>query len=445
MNIQSMKELLLINDNKVNKISYYHLVLLMASLPFDLFYSHIILASFTLHTLIHVKKDRFRSLLSFKLLVLPSVLYISVIATIYTINTPAAFTEWTLRALVLLFPILFLLNELDLKKYRAKLLLFFSLICAATVFYLYVNALFTIRYYHMPLRALFSENFTNHNFAEPIPIHATFFSFQLVIAVVNLLYILMKGAASRVSKVFYAVCCLVLISGIIQLSSKSIVLILFLIINIVLPYYLLTGKSRQRFMLTGFSLSALVVILVLSLSTFRERYVTLFREDLSTDRTIPRNSDTRLERWRVAAQRIKARPILGYGSGSEINLLHNDFYDAKLYSSYLRRLNSHNEFISTWLKSGIWGLLIYLLTLIYGFKLGLQKRDVVFISFMLVIAFVSFSENILDVDKGVMFYAFFFSFFVFSNTENEALTTTGIKSDDYLDSLATNSLPATSY
>jgi O-antigen ligase len=37
-----MKQLLLINDNNANKVSYYHIMLLMASLPFDRFYSHII-------------------------------------------------------------------------------------------------------------------------------------------------------------------------------------------------------------------------------------------------------------------------------------------------------------------------------------------------------------------------------------------------------------------
>jgi hypothetical protein len=34
---------------------------------------------------------------------------------------------------------------------------------------------------------------------------------------------------------------------------------------------------------------------------------------------------------------------------------------------------------------------------------------------MLLVAIVSFSENLLDVDKGIFFYAFFFSFFVFSS------------------------------
>jgi O-antigen ligase len=217
------------------------------------------------------------------------------------------------------------------------------------------------------------------------------------------------------------------------------------VINIVLPYYLLTGKSRQKFILTGFSVSALVVVVVLSMSTFRERYVTLFKDDLSTDKTEPRNSDTRLERWRVAAERVKARPLLGYGSGAEVGLLKDDFYNAKLYSSYLHGLNSHNEYISMVIKSGVWGLLIYLLTLIYGFRVCIKKRDVVFTGFMLVIAVVSFSENVLDVDKGVMFYSFFFSFFIFSNTENKAIITGKTKPDDYLSSMATKPLPVTSY
>jgi predicted permease len=90
-------------------------------------------------------------------------------------------------------------------------------------------------------------------------------------------------------------------------------------------------------------------------------------------------------------------------------------------------------------------LLIYLSTIIYGVKASLKKRDVMFISFMLIITIVSFTENILDVDKGVMFYSLFFSFFIFSNTENETVVKGELKPDDYLTSLATNSLPVTSY
>ncbi|MBB6127756.1 O-antigen ligase family protein [Mucilaginibacter lappiensis] len=439
-----MKQLLLINDITANKISYYHVLLLMASLPFDMFYSHIILISFTLHTLIHLDKSRLKSLRSFKLLVLPSVLFITILATIYTINPKAAFTEWMLRIPLLLFPVVFSLNGLDLKKYRENLLMGFSLVCALTVFYLFMVVLVTIRFYHMPLRAIFSEGFTNHNFAGPINIHATFFSFQLVIAFVYFLSILIKGGASRLIKVVCIISCLILVSGMIQLSSKSILIILFVAVNVVLPLYLLNGRQRRRYILTGLLITVTGTAGILSISTFRDRYVTLLKEDISSDKTIPRNSDSRFERWRVAAARIKEKPLLGYGSGSEVSLLKDDFYNAKMYSSFLKGLNSHNQYISFMLKSGIWGLTIYLLTLIYGFKIAFKRKDVMFISFMLIIAVVSLSENILDVDKGVMFYSFFFSFFLFSVPDHETSIKEQQKPDEYLVPLATNALAVTS-
>ena len=440
-----MKELLLISDTKENKISYYHLVMLMASLPFDLFYSHIILISFTLHTLIHLKKDRLRSLRSLRMLILPSVLFVTIIATIYTINVPAAFTEWTLRIPVLLFPILFSLNELDLKKYKQKLLLIFSLVCTATVFFLYVVAFITIRYYHLPLNAIFAEGFTNHNFSGPINIHATFFSFQLVIALVNLLYLLMQGMPSKKLKLFYTICSLILLCGIIQLSSKSIFFVLLIAVNVVLPYYSLNGKNKKVFILAGLGISLIVATCILSIPIFKERYVTLLKDDVSANKKEPRNSDSRIERWLVAAERIKAKPLAGYGSGSEIGLLKDDFYNAKLYSSFLYGLNCHNQYISFLLKSGVWGLLVYLLTLGYGIKASVKKKDGLFVCFMLVIIIVSFTENILDMDKGVMFYSFFFSFFIFSDVEDQIVNKGKLSPYDYLSPVATNELTVTSY
>ena len=59
------------------------------------------------------------------------------------------------------------------------------------------------------------------------------------------------------------------------------------------------------------------------------------------------------------------------------------------------------------------GLLIYLATLIAGFRMALKRKDLLFFTFMLLITIVSASENVLDVDKGIIFYAFFFSFLCF--------------------------------
>jgi len=405
-----MKKLLPIKDSLANKISYYHLLLLLASLPFDRFYSHIILISFAVHTLIQLDKQRFKSAFNWRTLWLQSVFFITVISTIYTAWKPEAYSEWGKQIPILLIPLLFCFTQLDIKKYKAPLLLGFALICTATVVYLYFDAFRTIRFYKLPYSSIFSAAFTNHNFSEPIDMHATFFSMQLVIALVYLISILIQNQ-SVYYRILYCICCCILLAGLLQLCSKTIFFCLLIIINIAIPFFQLKGYKRWKFVLTTASITAVLMIGIFRLNTFKERYITDLRTDL-TQKSTATTTDSRLDRWRAAEGLIVKSPIIGYGAGSEIGLLHQVYFSKKYYSSFLNKLNVHNQYLSFLLKSGLIGLLIYIATLTFGFRAALAQKDLLFFTFMLLIAMVSFAENYLDVDKGVCFYAFFFSFFV---------------------------------
>ncbi|GAA3994127.1 hypothetical protein GCM10022210_55290 [Mucilaginibacter dorajii] len=197
-------------------------------------------------------------------------------------------------------------------------------------------------------------------------------------------------------------------------------------------------------MLAGLLLSALAFVVVLSVSSFKERYLTSLKDDLSAAKP-GESTDPRLARWLIVSDLIKQKPLAGHGSGSEIPLLHDRFYDAKMYSSFLAGLNSHNQYLSFVVKSGIWGLLIYLLTLGYGIKAALKKKDLIFICFMMLIVIVSLSENVLDADKGVMFYSMFFSFLLFTSSESSSKPFASNKDTEYLSKMATNGLVVTSY
>jgi O-antigen ligase len=412
-----MKELFLIKDNLANKISYYHLILLLLSLPFDRFYSHLILISFTIHTLINFNKNTVKPVFTWRTVILQSVFFVTLISTIYTVNQAAAFRQWELDIPIFLLPLLFCFTSLDLKKYRPQLLLAFALGCTVTIIYLYFNAFATIRYYKLPLTSILSPAFTNHNFAEPIDMHATFFSLQIVLALVYMLSMLIKENTT-LTKVFYGTCCFILAAGIIQLSSKSVFVALFLIINIAFPFLLLRGVQRKRFIIVAASISVLIVIGIFNSRAFRDRYLTELRQDLSQS-TAGETTDPRLARWEIAADLVSKSPFIGYGAGSEIGLLQEKYFAKKFYRSYLNGLNAHNEYLSFLIKSGVWGLAIYLVTIVYGFKKAIQKKDILFFSFMLLLAIVSLSENILDADKGVIYYSFFFSFFVFAADQKE--------------------------
>jgi O-antigen ligase len=151
---------------------------------------------------------------------------------------------------------------------------------------------------------------------------------------------------------------------------------------------------------------------------FKERWVTSLKSDLDPNFVYTELSEPRAVRWKSAWELIRRSPVVGYGSGSEIKLLKDKYFENKLFVSYLDELNAHNQYLSFFIKYGIIGLMLYLFTLSYGFLKAWKNKDAVFFSFMVLIAIVSLSENILDVNKGIFFYGFFFSFFIFADKNN---------------------------
>ena len=256
--------------------------------------------------------------------------------------------------------------------------------------------------------------------------HATFFSMQLALCLVYILSVLMKEQ-EKYRRLFYLTCSIILSAGLMQLCSKSVFITLVIVINIMVPYYLFKGSGRRRFILISSSLFLLLIIGVFNSKTFSERYITQLKEDLSGQRT-DETTDGRLSRWKVVIELIEKKPVIGYGAGSEIGLLQDGFFNNKLYSSYLNRLNAHNQYLSFLLKSGIIGLLVYLATLAFGFNMAFRRKDLFYMTFIALIVIVSMSEDFLDVDKGIFFYAFFFSFFTFSAEKPGAISFASPKS-----------------
>ncbi|MFD2873008.1 O-antigen ligase family protein [Mucilaginibacter ximonensis] len=407
-----MERLFLKEASTATRISYYHLLAFLASLPFDFFYSHLILISFCLHTLIQLNFKAVKPVFTLNNLALQSVFLVTMVSTIYAVNRPQAFNEWGKHITILLFPLLFCLTSFNVRRYRDQLLFGFSVVCTLVICFLYLDALRNISYYGLPMSYLLSSAFTNHNFALPIDMHATFFSLQVAIALIFMLSAILKEH-NRNWRLFEILCSSILLAGLVQLSSKSVFVPTVILIIVAVPLFLLKGKKRLGFIMVASSVSIIALAGIFATKSLRTRYVSALSYDLALT-TKNQRFDSRLDRWRSAFGLIEKSPAIGYGAGSELALLHDDFYTRRYYNSFINYLNAHNQYLSFWLKSGIWGLSIYLATLTFGFRQALKNKDLLFFSFMVLITAVSFVENLLDVDKGVIFYAFFFSFFFYS-------------------------------
>jgi O-antigen ligase len=405
-----MKDVLLINDNTENKLSYYLLLVFLVSMPFDRLYSELALICFLLHTVIHLRKSSLRSF-AFRQVYFPAVIYLlTCIGTLYTSYRREAFGEWERQLAILLFPLLFALSSFDLYKYRILLLKGLAFSCVFTILYLYLHAIQVIRYNHLPLTDIFTTSFINHNFSEPIDLHATYFSLYIALSVSVLVCLLWYSTTTR-ERVLYFIGALILIAGLVQLSSRAVLIALLLNSTFVLPYCLLEGRRRITYMVIACCASVLLVLVLTRSDAFRNRYTVELKNDL-TQASINLNIlEPRMVRWGCAWELIRESPVIGHGTGSEIPLLKEKYYAHHYYNSYINELNAHNQFLSFWIKTGIIGLLIFLVILCVGFMDAFRQRDAIYASFMVIVSVVCFSENLLDGNKGIFFFAFGYPLF----------------------------------
>jgi O-antigen ligase len=406
-----MKKLFFINDTVENKISYYHLALFLVALPYDFFYSELILISFGIHTLIHFKKTDFKNILRKPVLVIISLYLLNGLAIFYSADKQEGINLAVRQLAVLLFPVLFALSHLNFAKYKLQLLCIFGFSCTLTTLYLYFDAMHTIFNFGMPVSSLFTATFMNHNFSLPIGIHATYLSMYLAFSIIAFLFMLLSGFIQK-QKWIYIIACVTLLAGLLQLSSRAVFIAFLIVINGVFPFLLFKGRKRVQFFLTASAISAAVLLLIFNVDTFRTRYVSELKTDLTDKVKIIENTEPRLARWEAIFELIKKSPVIGYGNGSETRLLQEKYFEKGLYISYLNEFNTHNQYLSIMLKTGIIGLLLFLYILYFGYATAIRNRYLLLLAFMIIITVVSLSENILDLNKGIFFYSFFFSILV---------------------------------
>ena len=392
------------------KITYYLIVALLFSLPFAIFYSEVILITLVLHTAIQLRKEKLRTIMSRDLFILQGIFFLTMICTLYSPDKKKAFEYWQIHAAILFLPLLFAANSLDISKYRNNFLRIFSWILTLIILYLYGDALFSIAYFHLPLSNLFYPSFVNHNFSKPLDIHPTYLSMYVAISLIYVSRCLVRKS-SLTLKCFYGIQVLVLLAGMVQLGSKSVLLATILIYIVI--FITASISLKRKFFLALPSLIIVIIVgaVILKNESFRNKYINDLFEDLQGQVNDLSETDSRLLRWKAATEVIKTSPFIGYGTGIEKQALKEEFFKEKLYNSYLGELDAHNQYLGFWISYGIVGFGLFLYTLYWGTSRAYRAKDPLFLAFMILVITVSISENMLDVNKGIMFYAFFFPLF----------------------------------
>lgn len=117
----------------------------------------------------------------------------------------------------------------------------------------------------------------------------------------------------------------------------------------------------------------------------------------------------RLEFWKTAKKIIEQQPLLGVGTGDVQDAFDLQYYLDKTSLSEKNRRRAHNQYLTIWLTYGVFGLLYFLFYLLWPLKGNLDG----FYPIFLAVAMLSFlTEDTLETQAGVTFFAFFNALFV---------------------------------
>jgi len=122
----------------------------------------------------------------------------------------------------------------------------------------------------------------------------------------------------------------------------------------------------------------------------------------------------RFEYWKTACSIIKNNLFFGVGTGDVPAAFEQEYIKDNSSLRQKWRLRSHNQYLSITVAFGLVGLLWFLITLFYPLFYGNKKMDYLYITFFIIVIISFFTEDTLETQAGVTFYAFLNSFFLFS-------------------------------
>ncbi len=120
----------------------------------------------------------------------------------------------------------------------------------------------------------------------------------------------------------------------------------------------------------------------------------------------------RIEIWKLAGEVIQDNILLGTGTGDVRDELVKTYYANDFEYGYSKKLNAHNQFLQIWATVGIIGILLFVLALFLPFLSIKSYPQFLFPMFILIIALNAMTESTLEVQRGVLFFAFFYSLLV---------------------------------
>ncbi len=263
--------------------------------------------------------------------------------------------------------------------------------------------------------------FTYELFAKPIGMHPIYFAMYLVFSSCLIVW-LWWNDASKIKKVILALFLIFNFITVVLLASR---MQLFILLLIGTAFVLYQSYTRKR-ILFGVFLIFFVYALGLSFiwlnPVSRERFIESNKPGAHfTDNKYGEGGlSLRMYKWKYTMEVIKENLIFGTGTGDSQDELQKVYKKHDFKIAFDANFNAHNQFLQTTLELGLIGFASMMLLFVAAIIDAIRGRKNLSLVFLILFYISCSTESTLEVYKGISFFAFFASLFIFQNSAKES-------------------------
>ncbi len=315
-------------------------------------------------------------------------------------------TDLVIKLPMLVLPVLFFMVPIRLHG-RRLLTLAFIMGCVYSILLCLALASY---------RSLFEEGHWIEEFSYSrfsILLHPSYFSMYLVVAFAA--WFLFGFFAKIKGFMRIGIPCILLL-GILLAGSKA----GWAVFAVLLFYLLIHYRKNKgvRKVLGAFVMSMVIgaVLTYALVPTMQYRMNEFLRflkmEEAMEDPSMKESSAVRVAIWNAAGAVVKEHWIIGTGTGDVKNELLKEYEQRGMHNAVKKRLNGHSQLMQTTVTLGVMGLSILLGLFGVPAYLAVRRKDWMMMVFLGIIFLNWLVESMLEVQAGVIFFAW--GLFVFS-------------------------------
>lgn len=400
-------------------VKYYnYLTVLLASFPLlGLNLTSILIIIWSIFSLLIVIKTKcYLNGNDIKNIVILSLLFLSYLVSFFFLEDKKLGMKFIEKSVpFLVFPLFMILNR--------KNIMFSTLTNALNVF-IYSNTILTLYVWSKIFRIGIVDAFQQNDFYHPVfrnifndstgihlPYLGMLFSFSIYILFIKLI----KEKNKQIILVD-TICFIILFVSIILFSARMAMFALFVSIVLFILFRWKIKKSYRVYLIISLLFGAFVVT---KIEPFKSRLA-----DISTIQVLPHKGQTpetftvRNGIYHCVKQIVEKNWLFGLGATNvqkELNICY-DQYDYEGYDDFKHiDYNSHNQYFDVLLMYGIFGLILFLISLFWG----IVNKNEFYFGFIILFVMMLITENVFARQIGIVFFTFFNSLFFIKKSNFE--------------------------